>query len=119
MPITVLRPNAAPPTLPILKANPPRATANARKYPRPGITLLATSCARSPETQIILQMFNCTIAVTIIVTTIANAAEAINCCVKTVVCVKKPGPIADVAIKKAAPSITCKVPFLLLIIKSS
>ena len=29
-----------------------------------------------------------------------------NCCVNTVVCVIKPGPIAEVAMRKAAPNIT-------------
>ena len=32
-----------------------------------------------------------------------------NCFVKTVVCVKNPGPIAEVAIKKAAPVMTDEI----------
>ena len=35
---------------------------------------------------------------------ITNPKLAASCCVKTVVWVKKPGPTAEVAIKKAAPS---------------
>jgi hypothetical protein len=33
---------------------------------------------------------------------------AANCCVNTVVWVRKPGPIAEVAIKQAAPNNTLK-----------
>ena len=57
------------------------------------------------------QMLSCTTAVTAIVTAMAKAAEAKSCCVKTVVCVKNPGPMADVAIRNAAPRRTCNVLF--------
>ena len=36
-------------------------------------------------------------------TTIAKAKAAFSWSVKTVVCVKNPGPMAEVAIRKAAP----------------
>jgi hypothetical protein len=37
---------------------------------------------------------------------------ASNFCVKTVVCVRKPGPIAEVAIKKAAPEMAVFFTFI-------
>src|SRR5690606_18602835 len=46
---------------------------------------------------------------------ITKAKLAANCCVNTVVCVKKPGPIDEVAIKKAAPSNTLLLTFFFLL----
>ena len=48
-------------------------------------------------------MFICTTTSMRIDTTIAKAKAAFNLSVKTAVCVKNPGPIAEVAIKNAAP----------------
>ncbi len=49
-------PNPAPPTLPMLKANPPIATNIATTYPNPGITLFAISWPLALEIHITLQM---------------------------------------------------------------
>ena len=75
----------------------------ANTYPKPGNNSLAKSCALFSVTAKMRQIFICA--------PISNRTEMIitnpkldkSCCVNTVVCVKKPGPIADVAIKKAAP----------------
>jgi hypothetical protein len=51
------------------------------------------------------QIFICAPMSNKIEMTITNPKLESNCLVKTVVWVRKPGPIADVAIKKAAPVI--------------
>jgi hypothetical protein len=45
---------------------------------------------------------------------ITNAKEALYCSVKTAVCVRKPGPIAEVAIMNAAPIMIEKVFFFVI-----
>ncbi len=64
---------------------------------------MATSCARLPETPRMRQIFICTIMSIRIETKIAKANAALSLSVKTAVCVRNPGPIAEVAIKNAAP----------------
>jgi hypothetical protein len=61
--------------------------------------------ARLLLTTKILQTFNCAPMSNSIDSRITKPKLASSCCVNTVVCVKKPGPIAEVAIKKAAPNI--------------
>jgi hypothetical protein len=51
-------------------------------------------------------MFTCAPISKRMVMKITKPKLAPSCCVKTVVWVRKPGPIADVAIRKAAPRIT-------------
>ena len=48
-------------------------------------------------------MFICTMMSIMMETTIAKAKAAFSLSVKTAVCVRNPGPIAEVAIRKAAP----------------
>ena len=103
IPQMTLRPIAAPPTFPMLNTRPPIATRIAMKYPSPGNTSLATSCARFPETPRMRQMLSCTIMSMTMETMMAKAKAAFSWSVKTVVCVRNPGPIAEVAIRKAAP----------------
>jgi hypothetical protein len=52
------------------------------------------------------QMLSCAKMSKITDSKITKPKLASNCLVKTVVCVKNPGPIAEVAIKKAAPRMT-------------
>src|SRR5699024_2609862 len=52
-------------------------------------------------------MFSCAPISMIIDTRIANAKLAANLSVKKEVCVRKPGPIDEVAIRKMAPHKTC------------
>jgi hypothetical protein len=61
--------------------------------------------ARLLLTTKILQIFNCAPMSNSIDNKITKPKLASSCCVKTVVWVRNPGPIADVAIKKAAPII--------------
>ena len=102
-PSSALSPREAPPTLPILKARPPSATRNAIKNPRPGSTLLAISCPRIPETPIIRQTFTCVETSSRMAQTITAAKDERYWAVKVEVWVRKPGPIAEVAIRNAAP----------------
>ena len=90
----------------MLKEKPPITTIKAKKYPSPGNNLLARSCALNSLTVSILQVFTCAPISSMKETNITNPKLAINCCVKTVVCVRKPGPILELAIKKAAPKPT-------------
>src|SRR5699024_5772871 len=80
--------------------------------PKPGKTLFAISCPRNPDTAITRHTFTCANTSKTNEIKITKAKLAANCWVKTVVCVKKPGPTEDVAIKNAAPSKTLLVLFL-------
>ena len=84
-PKTTLSPRAAPPTFPILKANPPSDTRKAMIYPNPGMTRLAKSCPRSPVTPITRQIFSWATNVKIIEIKIAKAKFSLNFSVKTAV----------------------------------
>ncbi|MNT06465.1 hypothetical protein D3C86_756820 [compost metagenome] len=96
-------PSPAPATLPILNARPPRIISSEINPPNPGNSLFAISCALISETAITRQIFNCTPISIRMDTRITNPKLAPSDFVKTVVCVRKPGPIADVAISNAAP----------------
>ena len=72
-PNTMLKPVAAPPTLPILNTRPPRDTRNAMKYPSPGTTLFAISCPRIPDTPMMDQIFNWVVTSRRMVQMIASA----------------------------------------------
>ena len=104
-PVNTSSPSPQPPILPILKARPPITMSPVIKYPRPGISSLAMMGARLLLTTKILQIFNCAPMSNSIDSRITKPKLASSCWVKTVVCVKNPGPIAEVAIKKAAPNI--------------
>ena len=103
IPRSVLKPKAPPPTLPILNTRPPATTKNAITYPSPGSTLFATSCPRIPDTHRTLHTFNCTIAAKITDIKITNPKLPCRLSVNLPVCVRNPGPIAEVAIRNAAP----------------
>ena len=103
IPRSVLKPKAPPPTLPILNTRPPATTKNAITYPSPGSTLFATSCPRIPDTHKTLHTFNCTIAAKITEIKITNPKLPCRLSVNLPVCVRNPGPIAEVAIRNAAP----------------
>ena len=100
------KPSATPPTLPMLKARPPRTTRKVKNTPRPGSTVFAISCPRLPETPITDQILVCATASMMMTQRITKANEARYFAVNWEVWVKKPGPMAEVAIRKAAPSFT-------------
>src|ERR1035437_9745497 len=50
-------------------------------------------------------VFNCAPISSNTETNITKPKLVINCCVNTVVCVRNPGPMEELAIKKAAPKI--------------
>ena len=106
IPSKALKPNALPPTFPILNTSPPNATRNATKYPSPGSNLFATSCPRSSLTHKTRHTLSCTIIASKTDTNITNPKFAFTSFVNLAVCTKNPGPIADVAIINAAPSST-------------
>ena len=56
-----------------------------------------------PDTPMTDQMFNWVVTSSRMVATMTRANADLNCPVKVAVCVRKPGPIAEVAIRKAAP----------------
>ena len=95
----------------MLKAKPPRQTKNVIKYPSPGKTLFAISCPLILETARTLHTFNCATKDIITEANITKANVAPISFVKTAVWVINPGPIADVAIKNAAPKRTDKLFF--------
>ena len=105
IPVSTSSPKPQPAILPILNASPPKATRAANRYPSPGNNLLERSCAWFSLTVIILQIFNwAPISITTEIR-IINPKLVSSCCVKMLVLFKNPGPMADVAIKNAAPSI--------------
>ncbi|EMI13904.1 hypothetical protein C883_3399 [Bacillus stratosphericus LAMA 585] len=83
----------------------------ANTYPRPGRTILAMSCPLFSETAMIRHTFVCAKMSSKMEIKMTNPKLAASCCVNTVVCVKNPGPMADVAIKKAAPISIERFPF--------
>lgn len=103
MPNRTFTANPAPAILPILKASPPMTMRIAMKCPRPGSTLLATSCPRMPLIVMTRHTFICAPISMTIDARMAKAKLAPNFSVNTAVCVKNPGPIADVAMRKTAP----------------
>src|SRR5437763_471203 len=52
----------------------------------------------------IRQVFSCAPISSNTATRITKPKLVISCCVNTVVCVRKPGPIEELAMRKAAPS---------------
>ena len=102
-PIMALVPSPAPAILPMLNTMPPMATRTASTQPKPGITRLPSSWARIPDPPITRHTFNCTAMSRRIETTIANAKAAPSLPVNTAVCVRNPGPMALVAMRKMAP----------------
>ncbi len=96
-------PRDVPAMLPMLKTRPPKTSSAARPKPAPGSTLLARSCARRPEMPMIRQMLSWIAMSTRTETKMAKANAAPRVTVKVVVWVRKPGPMAEVAIKNIAP----------------
>src|SRR5699024_10507199 len=93
-----------PAMLPMLNAKPPITMNAAMTWPENGIALLARSPARLPEPATIRQTLSWTAKSMITEARIANAKEAPSVWVKVAVWVMNPGPIAEVAIRKIAPS---------------
>ena len=117
MPKMTLKPMPAPAMLPILKPRPPMTISAATTYPKPGRTILATSWPRFPEMPMTRHTLSCEPISKIIDVKMTKPKLASSCSVNTVVCVKNPGPIDDVAIRKAAPISTLKSnPFLVFIL---
>ena len=103
MPNSALKPSAPPPTLPMLNASPPSAISAASAYPSPFSSRFATSCPRRPEQHSTRQMFSCAIADTTSEIRMTNPKLGPSEAVNVAVCVRKPGPTAEVAIRNAAP----------------
>src|SRR5690242_14734122 len=99
-----LMPRPAPAMFPMLKASPPNETRMARRVPSPGKSVFATSCARRSATATTRQMFSWAARSKRTETRIAKPKLARSCPVKTAVWVRKPGPMALVAMRKAAPT---------------
>jgi hypothetical protein len=70
----------------------------------PGNNRLDISCARNSATATMRQIFNCAAISSKMDIRMTKPKLVSSCCVNTVVCVMNPGPIAEVAIKNAAPS---------------
>ena len=96
----------------MLNASPPKHTKNVITYPSPGKILFATSCPLIFDTAKILQTFNWATKDIITDINITKANVGPISLVNTAVCVINPGPIAEVAIKNAAPNKTDKFDFL-------
>ena len=114
-PSSTLRPRPAPPTLPMLKARPPATTRADTKYPRPGSRALAISCPGFLAAAMIRHTFSWVMAWIRMVPRITNPKLAPSFPVNTVVCVRKPGPMAEVAIRKAAPRRTLTLDSFMLL----
>jgi len=104
IPVKTFTPKPQPAIFPILNINPPNAMRKARKNPRPGKILLAISCPLFSLTLTIRQIFICVPMSNRIEIRITNPKLVSSCSVNKDVCVRKPGPIAEVAIRNAAPS---------------
>ena len=102
-PVNTFKPNPAPATLAILKANEPMTISVVKKMPAPGKTLSAKSGAYNFDTPMMRQIFNWAPISSNKEIKITNPKLANNWLVNFVVCVINPGPIAEVAIRKAAP----------------
>ena len=79
-------------------------TKTAMTQPRPGRTVLPSSLARRPETARTRHTLSCTAMSTRIDRRMANAKAAPIWTVKTEVWVRKPGPMAEVAMRNMAPA---------------
>ncbi len=97
-------PSPAPAILPMLNARPPIAIRIEINVPSPLNISLAISCPRFPVTTSTRQILICAPISIIIDSKMANAKLEANCAVKTAVCVKNAGPIAEVAIKNTDPN---------------
>ena len=102
-PVNTCKPKPAPATLAILNANEPITISVVKKIPAPGKTLFARSGAYNFDTPMMRQIFNCAPISSNKEIRITKPKLASSWFVNFVVCVIKPGPIADVAIKNAAP----------------
>ena len=103
IPDSTFNPRPQPPMFPILKASPPNTINPDSRYPKPGNNSFAKSCARFSVTANMRQIFICAPISSNIEMMITKPKLDNSFSVNTVVCVRKPGPIADVAIKNAAP----------------
>ena len=103
-PLSACTPSPVPAMLPMLNTRPPMPTRMAKNQPRPGNTELASSLARSPDTPRMRQTLSWITMSTRMDSKIANANAAPICTVKTEVWVRKPGPMAEVAMRKMAPT---------------
>ena len=99
---SVERPNASPPILPTRNAPPPSAASRATTYPRYGQSLPAISGARIPDATTVCQMWSCVTISMMITQRMTGVSLSWNSAEKVTVCVRKPGPTADVAIRNAA-----------------
>jgi len=90
--------------LPTLNTRPPAATRTATATPSPGTRSEASSWPRRRDTPSTRQTLTWTATSTAIEARIANAKSARRALVNTAVCVRKPGPMADVAMRNAAPT---------------
>ena len=105
-PVNASRPSPQPAILPRLNTSPPKPIRQASARPSPGNTRLAMSCARISATVMMRQIFICAPISSNSDTRITKPIEVPRSAVKRAVCVRKPGPMAEVAIRNAAPSRT-------------
>ena len=109
IPVSAFIPSPQPEIFPILKTRPPNPIRQERKIPRPGKSLFATSCARRLLTVIIRQIFNCAPMSSNNEIRITKPNDVKSSSVNVEVCVRNPGPMAEVAIRKAAPSMADRI----------
>ena len=102
--VSACTPRPVPAMLPMLNTSPPIPTRTASTQPRPGSTELASSLARRPDTPRMRHTLSWMTMSTRIDSKIANANAAPIWTVNTDVWVRKPGPMADVAMRKMAPT---------------
>ena len=82
-----------------------------RSHPSPGSTALPRFWARLPETAMIRHTLSWMQMSMMMEMTMANAIAAPSLAVKTAVWVRKPGPMAEVAMRKMAPTIADEASF--------
>src|SRR5437867_7390717 len=109
-PKSALSPSPHPATLPMLKARPPIATSSVSALPSPGSTRSASSCAGRRDATTTRQMVSCAPRSKSTERSTANPKLAPSWPVKTAVWVRNPGPMAEVAMRNAAPSSTRRRP---------
>ena len=106
IPVKIFKAKPQPAILPILNASPPNTIKMESMFPKPGNKALAISCARIPLKVMQRQILICAPKSNRMEMIITNPKLVANCSVKTEVCVKKPGPMDELAIKKAAPKLS-------------
>jgi hypothetical protein len=99
------RPRPQPAMLPTLNTRPPKATSTATATPRPGTSSEASSWPRRRATPSTRQTLTWAATSTAIEARIAKAKSARSALVNTAVWVRKPGPMAEVAMSSAAPAV--------------